>query len=125
MGCFFICRYPDNIVSEGAFTGRPIAEVPVGERAEVKRHKDHLTMTGTFEGREEYTAALRGERADIVRRADNLVTEGPFIGKEPQEFVIGERPIPLKHGDNLRMEGQFVGKDIPEAPIAQRVVQKR
>lgn len=39
-------------MTEGDFTGRPSQEIPVGERAAIKRHDDHLRMDGPFQGKD-------------------------------------------------------------------------
>ena len=55
---------------------------------------------------------MTGERAEIVRRTDNLTVGGGEFGapRSPTAPAAGERAAPVRPQDNLRMEGQFSGQ---------------
>ena len=55
---------------------------------------------------------VTGERAEIVRRTDNLTVGGGEFSapRSPTAPAAGERATPVRPQDNLRMEGKFSGQ---------------
>ncbi len=74
-------------------------------------------MEGAFEGRKEQVAFARGDRADVVRHKDNLSLEGEFTKRvtSANNVMKGERAAVVKHRDNLKMEGSFEGRKRSDA----------
>ena len=79
-----------------------------GERAEVVRQNDNLSLEGTHSMTKKDATVYKGERAAVVKHSDNLRVEGKFEGRAKEASVKrGERMSVVKHKDNLKMEGKI------------------
>ncbi len=53
---------------------------------------------------QDYFKGTRGERAEVVKHRDNLTLEGTHSMEKNQELVVrGERATIVKHEDNLKV----------------------
>jgi hypothetical protein len=96
-----------------------------GERAEIRRHEDHLKLQGEFQGsphtRDDYKP-VRGERAPVIRQEDHLKLEGDFTGqshlREAFQAVRGERAEIHRREDHFKA----ISQDIITAMCTRRIL---
>ena len=61
---------------------------------------------------QEYFQSTHGERADVVRQHDNLSLEGKHtMTKKDAAVYQGNKATVVKHADNLKVEGKFEGME--------------
>ena len=61
----------------------------------------YVVFTGRSQ---DYLQGTRGERAEVVKHKDNLTLEGAHSMEKTQELAIkGERATIVKHEDNLKV----------------------
>ena len=104
------CLYSFNKFSLYKFAGRSQEYFTStrGERAEVKKHQDNLTLEGEHTMQKAAAVSLQGQRAQVVKYEDNLKMEGDFEGRAEQvAFARGDRVDVVRHKDNLVMEGSL------------------
>ena len=63
------------LYTEGSMEGRIIKEFHLGERAEIIKAEDNLTVEGHFAQREK-NVWRKGEQSQLVHQNDNLKVEG-------------------------------------------------